>query len=181
MVSSGASQISKTDLLHQFETTEEKGLESTEAAKRFLKYGANEIKEKKRSPIIAFLRYFWGPIPGMIEAAIIISAFIHHWADLGIISLLLGVNAAVGFWQESKANNAIELLKQRLALKGRVLRDAKWIDLPARELVPGDIVRLRLGNIVPADSYLISGDYLLVDESALTGESLPVEKHHLDQ
>jgi H+-transporting ATPase len=144
-------------------------------------YGPNEIVEKKRSPIVAFLRYFWGPIPGMIEAAIIISAFIQHWDDLAVISLLLAANAVVGFWQENKATNAIELLKQRLALRARVLRDAKWIDLSAKELVPGDIVRLRLGNIVPADASLISGDYLLVDESALTGESMPVEKHLLDQ
>jgi H+-transporting ATPase len=157
------------------------GLTSEEAAKRLIKYGPNEIIEKKRSRIIAFLRYFWGPIPGMIEAAIIISAFIQHWDDLAIISLLLAVNAVVGFWQENKASNAIELLKKRLALVARVLRDAKWIDLPARDLVPGDVVHLRLGNIVPADASLTTGDYLLVDESALTGESMPVEKHLSDQ
>ncbi len=116
----------------------------------------------------------------MIEAAAFISAVIYHWEDLGIISLLLAVNAVVGFWQENKASNAIELLKQRLALRTRVLRDGKWADLPARELVPGDIIRLRLGNIVPADARLINGEYLLIDESALTGESLPVEKHQTD-
>ena len=116
----------------------------------------------------------------MIEAAAIISALIQHWEDLGIISLLLVVNAVVGFWQENKASNAIELLKQRLAIRARVLRDGKWADLPAKDLVPGDIIRVRLGNIIPADSKLISGEYLLVDESALTGESLPVEKHQSD-
>jgi H+-transporting ATPase len=169
------------DLLRHLSTNEDEGLSSAEAAKRLRQYGSNEIVEKKRSPIVAFLRYFWGPIPGMIEAAIIISAFIQHWDDLAIISLLLAVNAVVGFWQENKASDAIELLKQRLALRARVLRDAKWIELPAKELVPGDIARLRLGNIVPADASIISGDYLLVDESALTGESMPVEKHLLDQ
>lgn len=117
----------------------------------------------------------------MIEAAIVISAFIQHWDDLAVITLLLVVNAIVGFWQENKASNAIELLKQKLALRARVLRDGKWADIPARELVPGDIVRLRLGNVVPADAVLVSGDYLLLDESALTGESLPVEKHHSSQ
>ena len=116
----------------------------------------------------------------MIEAAAIVSAAIQHWADLAIISLLLAINAVVGFWQENKASNAIELLKQRLALRAKVLRDGKWIDLPAKELVPGDILRLRLGNIVPADARLSSGEYLQIDESALTGESLPVEKHPSD-
>jgi H+-transporting ATPase len=113
----------------------------------------------------------------MILAAAIISAAIQHWDDFGIIVLLLFANAVVGFWQENKASNAIELLKQRLALRAKVLRDGKWVDLPARELVPGDVIRLRLGNIVPADATLTEGDFLLTDESALTGESLPVEKH----
>lgn len=90
------------------------------------------------------------------------------------------VNAIVGSWQERKAGNAIELLKKRLALKARVLRDGKWQGIPAEKLVPGDIVRLRLGDIIPADVKLIDGEYLLTDESALTGESLPVEKHLSD-
>jgi H+-transporting ATPase len=162
-------------------TNEKEGLSSTEAAKRLQQYGPNEIQERKQSRIVAFLRYFWGPIPWMIEAAAIISAAISHWEDLAIISFLLVINAVVGFWQENKASNAIELLKQKLALNARVLRDGKWVDLPAKELVPGDVTRLRLGNIVPADGILTSGDYLLVDESALTGESLPVEKHQADQ
>jgi H+-transporting ATPase len=171
--------ISIPDLLSQLSTTEN-GLASSEAAKRLQQYGRNEIVEKKQSRIVAFLRYFWGPIPWMIEAAAVISAVISHWDDFGIIIVLLAVNAVVGFWQENKANNAIELLKKRLALKATALRDGSWIDIPAAELVPGDIVRLRLGNIVPADARLVDGDYLLVDQSALTGESLPVEKHQTD-
>ncbi len=119
---------------NRLSTNEKEGLSSAEAVKMRQQYGPNEIVEKKRSPIVAFLRYFWGPIPGMIEAAIIISAFIQHWDDLAVISLLLAANAVVGFWQENKATNAIELLKQRLALRVRVLRDAKWIDLSAKEL-----------------------------------------------
>ena len=166
-------------LLEKLSTTRE-GLTSSEAARRLQKYGRNEIAEKKQSRLIAFLRYFWGPIPWMIEAAAVISALIQHWEDLGIISVLLAVNATVGFWQENKASNAIELLKKRLALRATVLRDGAWVDLPAAELVPGDITRLRLGNIVPADARLIDGEYLLVDQSALTGESLPVEKHPAD-
>ena len=155
----------------------EKGLSTEESRKRLEHYGPNEIVEKKRSAIVAFLRYFWGPIPWMIEAAAIISAFLLNWDDLIIITALLVVNVIVRSWQENKASNEIELLKKRLALTAKVLRDGKWTDLPAKELVPGDIVRLRLGNIVPADTKLVDGTYLQIDESALTGESLPVEKH----
>jgi H+-transporting ATPase len=113
----------------------------------------------------------------MIEAAAIISAIISHWEDFWIIIALLLLNAVVAFWQEHKADNAINLLKQRLAAKARVLRDGGWNELPAREIIPGDVVRVRLGDIVPADVKLFDGDYLLIDQSALTGESLPVEKH----
>jgi H+-transporting ATPase len=159
---------------------DKKGLSSSEAEKRLQQYGPNEIQEKKANPLKKFLGYFWGPIPFMIEAAVIMSAAIQRWPDFGIIFMLLMVNAIVGFWQEHKAGNAIELLKQRLAIKARVLRDGKWQEMPAGELVPGDIARLRLGDIIPADVKLIDGDYLLTDESALTGESLPVEKHLSD-
>jgi H+-transporting ATPase len=158
----------------------EAGLSSSEAEQRLRQYGYNEIPEKKKSPIVKFLRYFWGPIPWMIEAALALSAIVRHWEDFWIIMALLLLNAVVGFWQENKADNAIELLKQKLALKARVLRDGKWQVIPARELAPGDIVRVRLGDIVPADITLTDGDYLLVDQSALTGESLPVEKHLKD-
>ncbi|XHH10451.1 MAG: plasma-membrane proton-efflux P-type ATPase [Candidatus Bathyarchaeia archaeon] len=156
------------------------GLSSNEAKQRLTVYGANEISQKKVNPLRKFLRYFWGPIPFMIEAAVILSAAIMHWEDFGIIFALLMLNAVVGFWQEHKAGNAIELLKKRLALKARVRRDGKWVEVPARELVPGDMVRIRLGDVIPADVKLVEGDYLSVDQSALTGESLPVEKHVSD-
>ncbi|HVP16233.1 MAG TPA: plasma-membrane proton-efflux P-type ATPase [candidate division Zixibacteria bacterium] len=156
------------------------GLSSSEAEKRLQQYGPNEIPEKKANPLIKFLSYFWGPIPWMIEAAVVMSAILQHWPDFGIIFTLLLVNAVVGFWQEHNAGNAIELLKQRLALNARVLRDGKWKEMPAGGLVLGDVVRLRLGDIIPADVKLIEGDYLLTDESALTGESLPVEKRLSD-
>jgi len=161
-------------------SADQKGLSSSEAEKRLQQYGPNEIQEKKANPLKKFLGYFWGPIPFMIEAAVVMSAVIQRWPDFGIILTLLMVNAIVGFWQEHKAGNAIELLKQRLAIKARVLRDGKWQEMPAGKLVPGDIARLRLGDIIPADVKLIDGDYLLTDESALTGESLPVEKHLSD-
>jgi H+-transporting ATPase len=168
------------DELLKMLSASKKGLCAEEAKKRIEQYGANEIPEKKINPAIKFLSYFWGPIPWMIEIAAILSAVIRHWDDFSIIFALLLLNAGVGFWQEHKADNAIELLKKRLALKARVLRDGKWIETPSRELVPGDVVRVRLGDIVPADIKLMDGEYLLVDESALTGESLPVEKHVSD-
>lgn len=158
----------------------EKGLSSSEAVERLQHYGPNEIPEKKVNPILKFLSYFWGPIPWMIEAAVVMSAIIQHWPDFAIILLLLALNAVVGFWQEHQAGNAIEMLKQRLAPRAKVLRDGKWQEKPARELVPGDVVRMRLGDIVPADVKLIEGEYLLIDQSALTGESLPVEKKTSD-
>ncbi len=156
------------------------GLTNSEATNRLKQYGYNEISEKKKNPLLKFLGYFWGPIPWMIEVAAILSAVINHWEDFGIIFALLLLNAVVGFWQEHKADNAIELLKQKLALRARVLRDGKWGDILAKDLVPGDVIRVRLGDIIPADIKLIDGDYLLTDESALTGESLPVEKHVSD-
>jgi H+-transporting ATPase len=158
-------------------SSSEKGLSSSEANERLQRYGYNEIEERRISPVRKFLGYFWSPIPWMIEAAAIISAIISHWEDFWIIIGLLLLNAIVGFWQEHKADNAINLLKRRLAAKAQVLRDGKWTELEARELVPGDIIRIRLGDIVPADVKLFDGDYLLIDQSALTGESLPVEKH----
>ena len=156
------------------------GLSASEADIRLREMGPNEIPEEKINPLIKFVRYFWGPIPWMIEAAAVMSILIHHIEDFWIISALLLLNAVVGFWQEHKADNAIELLKQKLAPTAKVLRDSTWREVPARNLVPGDVVRVRLGDIVPADIKLIDGDYLEVDESALTGESLPVEKHVSD-
>ena len=152
------------------------GLTSAEVTDLRSRYGFNDIPEEKKHPLLKFLSYFWGPIPWMIEAAAILSAVIAHWEDFAVILLLLMTNAVVGFFQERKAENAIELLKKRLAPNARVLRDGTWQEIPARELVPGDIVHIRLGDIVPADAILGTGKYLLLDESALTGESLPVEK-----
>jgi H+-transporting ATPase len=170
-----AKVTSPQDLLQQLSSSK-KGLSDSEARQRLEQFGYNEIKEKKVSAFRKLLGYFWGPIPWMIEVAAILSAVVHHWEDFGIILVLLFLNAAVGFWQEHKADNAIELLKQKLALRARALRDGKWTQLSARELVPGDIVRVRLGDIVPADIKLLEGDFLSVDQSALTGESLPVDK-----
>ena len=174
-----AKSIDIEELLKKL-SADKNGLSASVAKDRLQKYGYNEITEKKESLLLKLLSFFWGPIPWMIEAAAILSAIIHHWLDFGVIFALLLVNAVVGFWQEKKADNAIDLLKQKLALQARVLRDGKWSDMPARELVPGDIVHVKLGDIVPADIKLIKGEYLLADEAALTGESLPAEKHVSD-
>src|SRR5208283_5265393 len=123
-----------------------------DAEKRLAQYGPNEIAEKKTNAILKFLSYFWGPIPWMIEAAVILSAAAGHWPDFGIILLLLLANGVVGFWEEHQAGNAIAALKATLAIKARVKRDGKWVNPAARELVPGDAIRLRLGDIVPAES-----------------------------
>ena len=155
----------------------EHGLSDKEVEEKRREFGYNEIIENKKSPLLKFLGYFWGPIPIMIEVAALLSLLIHHYTDFYIIISLLLVNVLVGFWHDRKADNAIELLKEKLAPQARILRDKKWHVMPARELVPGDIIRLRLGDIIPADVRLIEGDYLECDESALTGESLPVEKH----
>ena len=152
------------------------GLSQAEATKRLTQYGPNEIEEKKTNMFLKFLTYFWGPIPWMIEAAVILSALAQHWPDFFIILLLLVANALVGFWEEREAGNAIEALKAKLAVKARVKRDGKWINPAARELVPGDVIRLRLGDIVPADARLLEGDSVEVDQSALTGESLPATR-----
>jgi H+-transporting ATPase len=152
------------------------GLSQAEAEKRLTDYGPNEIEEHKTNPLLQFLTYFWGPIPWMIEVAVILSGVLRHWPDLFIILLLLLANAAIGFWEEHQAGKAIAALKAELAIKARVKRDGKWITPAARELVPGDVIRVRLGDIVPADARLLEGDPVEVDQSALTGESLPATR-----
>jgi H+-transporting ATPase len=152
------------------------GLTDAEAKKRLTQYGPNELVEKKTNLLLKFLSYFWGPIPWMIEVAVILSGVVRHWPDFFIILLLLVTNAVVAFWEERQAGNEIAALKAKLAVKARVIRDGKWINPPARELVPGDVIRLRLGDIVPADARLLQGDDVSVDQSALTGESLPASR-----
>jgi H+-transporting ATPase len=152
------------------------GLTEIEAQKRLAHYGPNELTEKKTNLLLKFLGYFWGPIPWMIEVAVILSAGVRHWPDFFIILLLLVTNAVIAFWEERQAGNEIAALKAKLATRARVIRDGKWINPLARELVPGDVIRLRLGDVVPADARLLQGDEISVDQSALTGESLPATR-----
>jgi H+-transporting ATPase len=168
-------QPTSSELQTQLNTSTD-GLSQAEATKRLTRYGYNELATEKVNPLRKFLSYFWGPIPWMIEVAVVLSVAVQHWADFGIILMLLIVNAVVGFWEEYQAGNTIAALRQKLALKARVKRDGKWTMIAARELVPGDVVRVRLGDIVPADARLLNGDPIEIDQSALTGESLPVTR-----
>lgn len=171
---SGLKELSVEELLKRLAVSGE-GLSKTEAQHRLERYGYNEIEEKRVSPLLKFLSYFWGPIPIMIIIAAILSAVLRHWPDTGVILALLVVNAVVGFREEYQADSTIAALKKNLALKAKVKRDGEWASIAARELVPGDFVRLRIGDIIPADAKLLEGDPVQVDQSALTGESLPVE------
>jgi H+-transporting ATPase len=164
----------------KFKSSIKDGLTQEEAAARLKKDGPNTIKEVHINPIMRFLKFLWGPIAWMIEIAAILSAVVRHWEDFVMIFFMLALNAVVGFWEEYKADNEIEALKKHLAMHCRVLRDGKWSDVPAKTLVTGDIVMIKLGNVVPADMKLVDGDYLSIDQSALTGESLPVEKKKND-
>ncbi|MDO5752062.1 plasma-membrane proton-efflux P-type ATPase [Arthrobacter sp.] len=161
------------EVQHQLGTSPD-GLGQVEAAKRLIQYGPNEIAEHHANALLKFLSYFWGPIPWMIEAAVILSAVVGHWPDFFIILVLLLANALVGWSEERQAGNAIEALRAKLAVTARVRRDGTWVTPAARELVPGDVIRLRLGDIIPADARLFEGDEIEVDQSALTGESLPL-------
>jgi H+-transporting ATPase len=169
------------ELLH---TDPSKGLTSEEAARRLAQFGRNEIAEVKTNPLLKFLSYFWGAIAVLIEIAAVLSGVLEHWLDFGIIVALLIVNAVIGFVEEARAESALDALKNTLALKARVWRDGELIEIDTAELVPGDIIVLRLGDIVPADARLLGigvtgeaiEDDLQIDQSALTGESLPVQK-----
>ncbi|QYF72950.1 plasma-membrane proton-efflux P-type ATPase [Cryobacterium sp. PAMC25264] len=149
------------------------GIGQAEADTRLNHYGPNEIEEKTTNQFLKLLGYLWGPIPWMIEAAVILSAVLGHWPDFAIILVLLLANAAVGFTEERQAGNAVAALKAQLAITATVRRDGTWASHPSRDLVPGDVIRLRLGDVVPADARLLPGGPAEVDQSALTGESLP--------
>src|SRR6476646_2534825 len=155
---------------------DKRGLTDVEVQARLKKYGPNALVEKQKSALAALLVYFWGPIPWMIEAAALMALIVRDWGDFTIIISLLLFNALLGFWEEHEASNALDALKSSLALQARVLRGGKWQQVDARTLVLGDIIRLYLGDVVPADCKLIQGDYVSIDQSALTGESLPVTK-----
>ncbi len=175
ILASDYKDVPVADLLKQLHASTA-GLSNADASDRISQYGYNELPEKSVNPLLKFLSYFWGPIPIMIMIAAALSAILQHWADLGIITCLLLLNAIVGFREEFQAGNAVAALKRTLAVQARVKREDKWAQVPARELAPGDIIRLRIGDIIPADARLLDGDAVQIDQAALTGESLPVEK-----
>lgn len=164
------------EVLTEFKSNEKIGLSEIEAKKRLEKNGLNEIKEKEDSFLKRALKRFYGPIPFMIEIAAILSAFVGKWDDFGIILFLLLVNAGIDLWQEGKALSALKVLKNKLAKKSLVLRDGEFKEVDAKFLVTGDIIKMKIGDIVPADVKIIHPEDLEIDESALTGESLPVTK-----
>jgi len=168
-------KVGLDQVYHKLGTSAE-GLSSTEAKARLAKYGRNELVEKEVSDLEKFLRFFWGPIAWMIEAAAFLSLLMGHWADLTIILVLLFYNAISGFWQERKASDALAALKAGMAPKATALRDGEFSTIDAAEVVPGDVVRIKLGEVVPADVRFIDGEYISIDQAALTGESLPVSK-----
>lgn len=150
------------------------GLTDQEAKKHLSQYGYNVIEEKKRKLWIIFLKKFWTPISWMLEITIILQSVLGKWDESIIISALLLFNAIISFFQEGRANKTLTLLKNHLAIKARVLRDSQWQLIPAKDLVPNDIVHLRMGDLSPADIRLLDGK-LLIDQSILTGEALPIE------
>lgn len=163
------------DALDELRVDARRGLSRAEVAARLAAHGYNEVIEKKRHPALDLLAKFWGVSAWMLELVVVFSAALGKYADMAIVGGLLVVNAVVGFVQERRATGIVESLRARLQVRARALREADWQVIPARELVPGDIVRIRSGDIVPADIKLLDG-LLRVDQSVLTGESEDVER-----
>jgi len=162
-------------IIKQFTTDPVKGLNQSEVDNNRKEYGYNEVLENKSNALLKFLSRFWGLSAWMLELIIILSWFLHRYSDAYIVLGLLLFNAIVGFVQENNAANAVEALRKKLQINVKLLRDGTWKILPARELVPGDIIRIRIGDFVPADIKISNGE-ISIDQSALTGESLEIEK-----
>ena len=171
-------EISAADTLLFLETSEG-GISSEEAASRAARYGLNEIPESKRNPFLNFIKRYWGPMPWLLEFAIVLTIVLQHYVESIIILLLLTINAVIGYLQSQNSQKAVEILKSKLKINAKVLRDGKWVLLTATEIVPGDIITAKLGDLLPADVVIISGD-ISADESALTGESMPANLHQAD-
>jgi H+-transporting ATPase len=150
------------------------GLTESEASNRISVFGFNEIREKKKNPFIQFFSRYWGPMPWLLELAIVLSIVLHHYLEAIIIFALLTINTIIGYMQARGSQKALETLKKRLAVKARVMRNGEWVVRDAREIVLGDIISIGLGDVVPADAKVVNGE-LSIDQSILTGESLPVD------
>lgn len=154
--------------------SETRGLSTQAARRRLLEYGANAVTEEKPHLILALLHKFWAPVPWMLEATIALELLLGKFLEGTVIGALLVLNALLSLFQETRAHSALELLQKRLAVQAGVLRDGVWNLIRAEELVPGDFVHLRMGDLVPADIRISVGE-VLIDQSALTGESVPIE------
>ena len=167
--------LSIEDTIKLFKSDLTTGLKQTDIEKYCELYGYNEVPEKKSNPLFKFLGKFWGLTAWMLELIIILSWFLHKESDAYVVMGLLVFNAIIGFVQEQNAANAVEALKKKLQVNAKVIRDGIWKTVTARELIPGDIIRIRIGDFVPADVKIIQGE-IGVDQSALTGESMEAEK-----
>ena len=171
-------KISLEETYKYLETTAD-GLSDSEVKNRIEKFGNNEIVEKKRHPLLEFTLRYWGPMPWLLEIAMGLSFALNHSLEGIIIFALLTSNAIIGQMHSSSSQKVMDLLKKKLAIKSKVLRNRKWSEEDARGIVNGDIISVKLGDIVPADAKIMSGE-LSVDQSALTGESLPTDAHPSD-
>ncbi len=169
-------KLSTEELLKHLDTDIDKGLSSSEAQKRLETYGKNEFIQKEQTFFERIFQRLWGPIPWMIEIAALLALIVHKWEDFFIILILLLTNVVIDFLQESKALNALKVLKKGLVKTTLTLRDGEFQLLETTQLVPGDIIKLKIGDMVGADVRLVRGEYLMIDQSALTGESLPIDK-----
>src|SRR5580658_1645065 len=171
----GIATASVPDTIAALHVNPATGLTHTDVDLRRKQDGYNEVAVKKEHPLLKFLKKFWGISAWMLELIMILSAVLGNYADLALVTVLLVINAVLGFLQENRAAGVVEALRKRLQVNARVRRDASWQIIPARELVPGDVVRVRSGDIIPADVKLLTGA-LTVDQSALTGESKDADK-----
>ena len=174
-----AKSMATDELISMLKSSYE-GLSDQEAQIRLAENGYNELKEKKPNPALKFLKRFYGPIPFLLWIVIVISYFLHNFRNLYIVLALLIFNALAGFAEEYKADKSIDLLKQKLSTDSRARRSGAWVKISSRLIVPGDVLRLRLGDIVPADCKVIESESFEADESQITGESLPVSKNNGD-
>ncbi len=176
MSTQAAPAKSPDELLAEFHVDPARGLSAAEVESGLEKYGPNAIAEEKKSQLKVFLGYFWGPLPWMVEAPAVMAFLIGDWVDFSIIVFMLVFNGVLGFWEENAASNALATLKNSLALTAKALRDGVWGEVAASGLVPGDVIRVRLGDVVPGDGTLLEDSFIDVDQAALTGESLAVSK-----
>lgn len=170
-----APEKTAVEALHSLGSNQHTGLDNAEAKTRLAQGGPNEVPEQRVYPLLTFARKFWGLSAWMIELIAVLSFILHKYADLAVALALLLVNALLSFFQEQRASAAVAALRRRLQVTSRVLRDGAWNALPARELVPGDVIRVRTGDFVPADAQVLDGQ-VRIDQSALTGESQELRK-----